>query len=78
MARRGQYRRGDPASGISVNSINESYYVSCDIWSFDIARTPMMVTNDFQFLNVQGNCYKANATRGLVDKKRRHMQKGRL
>lgn len=71
-------RRGDPANGISINGINESWHASRHLWSFDIARTPLLVSNDLEFIDIHAEATKVNSCRFFVDKKKRHLQRGRI
>lgn len=78
MAKRRAYRRrGDPAFGLHVNTVSNVWHLSRGIWKFDIARTPMVVSEDFVSKNIHDEAVKANGERVEVDKKRsRHFERG--
>lgn len=69
------FKRGsgprDPAFGLSYNSINESYRISKRIFEADIARTPVIVTNDLNLIDVQAKAYQVNYGRRSLDKQRK-------
>lgn len=60
-------RGGDPGKGIEYNKFSIHYMVSRYIYSIDIARTPQIVRNDFQRVDVHKQGWKANPMRSMVD-----------
>jgi hypothetical protein len=70
LARRLERMRGphDSAYGIEYNGVISNRWVSADVYSFDIARTPHVVSDLFDRKDVQGKAYKANSKRRILDK----------
>lgn len=57
----------DPSKGIAYNSISLNTKVSSYIYSIDIARTPMLVTNNLEFIDIQKKCRKVNLKNCLIN-----------
>lgn len=60
----------DPAFGLPYNKLVENYMVSRNIYTVDIARTPMIVTNKLEFIDVHNEVDKVNSGRRLLDQRR--------
>lgn len=69
-------RHGDPANGIEYNKFSTHTKTSRKVYSVDIARTPQIVNQFFQRIDVHGEAWKANHMRHMVDYRRSNM-KGR-
>lgn len=69
LAKRLARTRGphDSAYGIEYNGVISSRWVSADIYSFDIARTPHVVSDMAFHIDVQGKAYSANGKRRYLD-----------
>lgn len=78
MTRRSKVRSffEDASRGLEYNRITMTRRVSRMAYSVDIARTPMVVRDDFVRPDVQDECGYANSERYLIDKKVRRF-KGR-
>lgn len=71
-------RRGDPTIGIEYNDLNTNYLISSHIYSVDIARTPRIVSNDLQFIDVMGEASKVNSYNGYLNSKIRYFNGRKL
>jgi len=63
-------RYTDPSTGIEYNKINTAYRVTPKLWDVDLARTPQVIRDFNENVNVHGAAYKANSHRGMVDFRR--------
>lgn len=66
-AGRRTHRHGDPGKGIEYNEFSTNWQVSKGIYAVDIARTPQIVNNLFERIDVHGEAWKANLMRPMVD-----------
>lgn len=76
FVRRGRGEPRDPAFGVVYNQIVDCYNLSRRVFSFDIARTPMIIKNIGTYADVQGDIYNANGERGKLNKSFNHFNKG--
>lgn len=60
-------RYTDPCIGLEYNKINTAHRVSPKIWDVDLARTPQIVRDFNDRVDIHGEAYKANSHRGMVD-----------
>lgn len=65
ILRRSQSRSS--VNGLEYNSLNANSQVNRYIYSVDIARTPYVISGDFQRIDVQERVAKVNSSRSLVD-----------
>lgn len=59
----------DPGHGIRYNNISDNWRASKKLYSFDIARTPIVVKDYGQSADLQGYVNAANGARLLIDKR---------
>jgi hypothetical protein len=71
-------RRGDPTIGIEYNKFNTDYLTSSHIYSADIARTPRIVSNDLEFIDVMAEAGKVNSYTGFLNQKMRYFNGRKL
>lgn len=56
-------------NGLEYNSLNPNSKVNQRVYSVDIARTPYIISNNFERIDVQERAAKINASRTLIDYK---------
>lgn len=61
------YAYGDPSRGLEYNKISTGRGVSKKIYDVDIARTPQIVSDDLEFIDVHARAENINKMRNLVD-----------
>jgi hypothetical protein len=61
------FRHGDPAIGLEYNGINATYLVSQDLWKVDIARTPQVIKEIGEYVDVHGEAWRANNVNTMVN-----------
>jgi hypothetical protein len=71
-------RKGDPTIGLQYNNFNTHIGISSHIYSVDIARTPRIVSNDLEFIDVMAKVYKINSCARYVNLKMRNFTGGTL
>ncbi len=65
ILRRSQNRHS--INGLEYNSFNNNAQVNGYIYRIDIARTPYVISSDFETIDVQERVAKVNSGRSLVD-----------
>lgn len=65
--RRRRSRHSDPAKGLEYNEINGNYAVSKKIWGVDIARTPQVIKDIGQHIDVHGEAWKVNQDNMMIN-----------
>ena len=61
------FRHGDPAKGLEYNEINTAYLVSSKIWSVDIARTPQVIREIGERVDVHGEAWNINKMESMIN-----------
>ena len=60
-------RYSDPGKGIEYNKIHGTYRVSRKLFNIDIARTPQVIKEIGEYVNVQGSSWYANPMNPMVN-----------
>lgn len=62
-------RHGDPGQGLEYNEINGNYRVTKKIFDVDLARTPQVIRDFKEHVDVHGEAWKANRDNGMINYK---------
>jgi hypothetical protein len=68
----------DPAFGLYHNKIQTCYLLSKELYKFDIARTPIIVKDSREWIDVQSEIRNVNKYRRKLDKKAFYIAKGTI
>lgn len=60
-------KHSDPGKGIEYNEINATHRVSKCLWKVDIARSPQIIKNNSQRVNLHGSAWAANPMNLLIN-----------